>query len=150
MPAPDGFGREPERRPGTTSGGPRKPSGPPASVRPTGQTAHVPVQLERRMRLPPDARSPGRARRMLQDGLEDAGAGDLVDTAVLLASELCENAVLHAGTEYEVELTVTEDEVVVGVSDRGSGPRELHLAQPRRRYGRAASHAPGLLMIQRL
>jgi serine phosphatase RsbU (regulator of sigma subunit)/anti-sigma regulatory factor (Ser/Thr protein kinase) len=102
------------------------------------------------MRLPPDARSPGRARRMLQDALDDAGAGELVDTAVLLASELCENAVLHAGTEYEVQLTVTEQEVVVGVSDRGSGPLELHLAQPRRRYGRAASHGRGLLMIQRL
>jgi len=102
------------------------------------------------MRLPPDARSPGRARRMLQDALEDAGVGELVDTAVLLASELCENAVLHAGTEYEVELTITDEEVVVAVSDRGSGPLELHLAQPRRRYGRAASHGRGLLMIQRL
>ena len=60
------------------------------------------------MRLPPDARSAGRARRMLQERAAEALAGagpasdpDLVDTAVLLASELCENAVLHAGTEFE-------------------------------------------------
>src|SRR5438132_7315768 len=77
----------------------------------------VPVQLERRTRLPPDPRSAGRARRMLQEALReleepdgspdgscvDRGVDpDLVDTTILLASELCENAVLHAGTEFEV------------------------------------------------
>ncbi|MDN5858462.1 MAG: SpoIIE family protein phosphatase [Pseudonocardia sp.] len=120
----------------------------------------MPVQLERRMRLPPDTRSPGRARRMLQDGLREAvlqrtadGAGSidaLADTAVLLASELCENAVLHAGTEFDVELTVTDTEVRVAVADLGAGPLELHLAQPRRRYGRAATHGRGLDLVQRL
>lgn len=110
----------------------------------------MPVQFERRMRLPPDARSPGRARRMLHDAMESAGAEDVVDTAVLLASELCENAVLHAGTEFEVELTVRTAEVVVAVSDRGPGPLEQHLAEPRRRYGRAASHGRGLMMMQSL
>lgn len=87
---------------------------------------------------------------MLTDALEDAGAGDVLDTAVLLASELCENAVLHAGTEFEVELAVGPERVLVTVSDRGSGPLELHLAQPRRRYGRAATHGRGLLLVQRL
>jgi sigma-B regulation protein RsbU (phosphoserine phosphatase) len=75
---------------------------------------------------------------------------DLVDTAVLLASELCENAVLHAGTEFEVALTVTEADLTVAVTDRGPGPLELHLAQPRQRYGRAASHGRGLALVQRL
>jgi len=75
---------------------------------------------------------------------------DLVDTAVLLASELCENAVLHAGTEFEVALTVTDAELTVAVTDRGPGPLELHLAQPRQRYGRAASHGRGLALVQRL
>ena len=119
----------------------------------------VPVQLERRIRLPPDPRSAGRARRMLQDALRDLGTGsgpagdhqaDVVDTVVLLASELCENAVLHAGTEFDVALTVTADEVVVAVTDRGAGPLELHLAQPRQRYGRAATHGRGLALVQRL
>jgi phosphoserine phosphatase RsbU/P len=75
---------------------------------------------------------------------------DLVDTAVLLASELCENAVLHAGTEFEVALTVTDADLTVAVTDRGPGPLELHLAQPRQRYGRAASHGRGLALVQRL
>ncbi|WP_343975138.1 SpoIIE family protein phosphatase [Pseudonocardia aurantiaca] len=114
----------------------------------------MPVQLERRTRLPPDARSAGRARRMLHEALrelrEPGDADDLVDTVVLLASELCENAVLHAGTEFEVALTVTETEATVAVTDRGAGPLELHLAQPRQRYGRAATHGRGLALVQHL
>ena len=57
---------------------------------------------------------------------------------------------LHAGTEFDVALTVTDDEVVVAVTDRGAGPLELHLAQPRQRYGRAATHGRGLALVQRL
>lgn len=94
---------------------------------------------------------------MLQDALGEVLAGqgvtaedDLQDTAVLLASELCENAVLHAGTEFELTVTVTDAEVTVAVTDRGNGPLEMHLAQPRARYGRAASHGRGLDMVQRL
>ena len=86
---------------------------------------------------------------MLAD-LTEAGCDDVADTVVLLASELCENAVLHAGTEFEVDWRIDPDEVVVTVSDRGAGPLELHLAQPRRRYGRAAAHGRGLLLLARL
>lgn len=87
---------------------------------------------------------------MILDELRGPEFESLVDTAVLLASELAENAVLHAGTEYEVQLVVTDDEVTVTVSDRGAGPLEVHLAQPRRRYGRASTHGRGLMMLQRL
>ncbi len=99
---------------------------------------------------------------MLQDGLREAEAAaptdagvtgpidPLADTVVLLASELCENAVLHAGTEFDVELTVTDADVQVAVADRGAGALELHLAQPRRQYGRAATHGRGLELVQRL
>src|SRR3954471_23182331 len=90
---------------------------------------------------------------MIQDALDELDPereADLADTTVLLASELCENAVLHAGTEFEVTVTITDDEVTVAVTDRGAGPLELHLAQPRQRYGRAASHGRGLALVQRL
>jgi serine phosphatase RsbU (regulator of sigma subunit)/anti-sigma regulatory factor (Ser/Thr protein kinase) len=95
---------------------------------------------------------------MLQDALAAPGSGvdavgadaDLVDTTVLLASELCENAVIHAGTEFEVELTVDDTALAVAVTDRGAGPLERHLAQPRRRYGRAAAHGRGLEMVARM
>jgi GAF domain-containing protein/anti-sigma regulatory factor (Ser/Thr protein kinase) len=84
------------------------------------------------------------------DELDPEREADLVDTAILLASELCENAVLHAGTEFDVTVTVTEDELTVAVGDRGAGPLEVHLAQPRQRYGRAATHGRGLALVQRL
>ena len=79
--------------------------------RETVQTGGVPVPEERRIRLAPDARSPGLARRMLVAALTEAGRDDVADTVVLLASELCENSVLHAGTEYEVALRIDAAEV---------------------------------------
>lgn len=87
---------------------------------------------------------------MILDALDGPEFDELADTTVLLTSELAENAVLHAGTEYEVALRVTDDEIEVTVSDRGAGPLEAHLAQPRRRYGRASTHGRGLSMLQRL
>jgi sigma-B regulation protein RsbU (phosphoserine phosphatase) len=75
---------------------------------------------------------------------------DLRDTVLLLASELCDNATLHAGTEYEVEVTIDPYEIVVAVTDHGAGPLELYLAAPRPRFGRAATHGRGLLLIERL
>ena len=90
---------------------------------------------------------------MLLGALTETGRSevtDVADTVVLLASELCENAVLHAGTEFEVDLRIEATEVVVTVSDHGAGPLEQHLAQPRRRYGRAAAHGRGLMLLTRL
>lgn len=87
---------------------------------------------------------------MVLEALDAPEFDELADTAVLLTSELCENAVLHAGTEFEVSLQVSDVEIEVTVSDRGAGPLEEHLAQPRRRYGRAATHGRGLSMLQRL
>ncbi|HZZ49113.1 MAG TPA: SpoIIE family protein phosphatase [Pseudonocardia sp.] len=111
--------------------------------------------LERRLRFPPLAASPGRARAMLRRALDDAGLrpeadDELADTVLLLASELCDNATLHAGTDFEVDITVTDSQVIVGVTDRGSGALELHLAQPRPRFGRAATHGRGLMLVARL
>ncbi|MDT7581976.1 MAG: hypothetical protein QOK35_3240, partial [Pseudonocardiales bacterium] len=75
---------------------------------------------------------------------------EVADTVVLLASELCENAVLHAGTAFDVAVVADDDEVTVAVTDRGPGALELQLAEPRQRYGRAATHGRGLLLIARL
>lgn len=87
---------------------------------------------------------------MLLAALDEAGCDDVADTVVLLASELCENAVLHAGTEFDLDLRIDAGEVTVTVSDHGAGALELHLAQPRRRYGRAAGHGRGLMLLARL
>lgn len=112
------------------------------------------------MRFPPDIRSIRRARRMVHDALAEvadggsAGGGfdvpEFVDDVVLLASELCENAVLHAGTAFDLTVLAGDDHITVSVTDRGPGALELHLAEPRQRYGRAATHGRGLLLIARL
>jgi phosphoserine phosphatase RsbU/P len=111
------------------------------------------------MRFPPDIRSVRRVRQMIHEILaEVAEAGspgdgwdeELADDVVLLASELCENAVLHAGTAFDVAVVAADDEVTVAVTDRGPAALELHLAEPRQRYGRAATHGRGLSLIARL
>ncbi|GAA5150915.1 hypothetical protein GCM10023321_17050 [Pseudonocardia eucalypti] len=75
---------------------------------------------------------------------------DLIDIVLLLASELCDNATLHAGTEYEVEVDIDSERVLVTVTDHGAGPLELYLGEPRPRFGRASSHGRGLLLVERL
>lgn len=53
----------------------------------------------------------------------------MADDVVLLTSELCENAVLHAGTGFSVELVVMDGgAVTVTVTDRGPAPMELRRA----------------------
>ncbi|HEY0360291.1 MAG TPA: ATP-binding protein, partial [Mycobacteriales bacterium] len=112
------------------------------------------------MSFPPDIRSIGRVRRIIHDMLSEVGDGDpagdgrdvpdFVDDVVLLTSELCENAVLHAGTAFDLAVVADDDEVTVAVTDRGPGALELHLGEPRQRYGRAATHGRGLSLISRL
>jgi serine phosphatase RsbU (regulator of sigma subunit) len=112
------------------------------------------------MRFPPDMSSIRLVRRSIHDLLADAADGgstgdggdvpDFVDDVVLLTSELCENAVLHAGTAFDLSVVADDNEVTVAVTDRGPGALELHLAEPRQRYGRAATHGRGLSLIARL
>jgi serine phosphatase RsbU (regulator of sigma subunit)/anti-sigma regulatory factor (Ser/Thr protein kinase) len=116
----------------------------------------VPVRRDHSLSLPPTAASTGRARAIVRRALVESGLnteGDdaaLVDTVLLLASELCDNAVLHAGTEFEVEVEVRADEVLVTVTDHGAGPLELYLSSPRPRFGRAATHGRGLMLLDRM
>ena len=112
------------------------------------------------MRFPPDIQSIRRVRRIMHDTLaeaadgRDAGNDDdlpgVADDVVLLTSELCENAVLHAGTAFDLAVVADDDEVTVAVTDRGTGALELQLAEPRPRYGRAATHGRGLSLVAQL
>ncbi len=118
-----------------------------------GRLAGVAAQDDRSIRFEPGPDAPRLARRTLRHQLTERGvdpASELCDDAVLLASELFDNAVLHAGTSFELETRVDPDEVFVGVRDHGAGPLELHLSQPRARYGRAATHGRGLMLVQRM
>ncbi|MDQ2791626.1 MAG: stage II sporulation protein E [Pseudonocardiales bacterium] len=111
------------------------------------------IRSGQRMRFAPAADAPRQARRALRHALAGAGLDqldELAETVLLLASELCDNALLHAGTEFEVELQVDPDSVTVSVSDHGPSPLEQHLRQPRARYGRAPNDGRGLMLVQRL
>src|SRR3954469_543021 len=112
------------------------------------------------MRFPPDIQSITRVRRLVYDMLAEVAvdgpaadgwvASEFVDDVVLMASELCENAVLHAGTAFDLAVVAGDDEVTVSVTDRRAGALELNLAEPRQLYGRAATPRRGLSLIARL
>lgn len=81
---------------------------------------------------------------MVRDLLAGAGRHDLVETAVLLVSEIVTNALLHAGTPIDVSATVDGRGLRVEVGD-GS----LHLPT-RRRYAPTAGTGRGMLMLERM
>ena len=106
-----------------------------------GTTEH-PGSFERR--LPPQPASVGEARRMIRELLARSDRDDLVETAVLLISEVVTNALLHAGTPIDVAARLDDDGLRVEVGD-GS----LHLPV-RRRYATTAGTGRGLLMLEQL
>lgn len=111
------------------------------------------TQSRQRMGFAPTADAPRQARRALRQALTNAGLDeldDLAETVLLLASELCENALLHAGTDFDIELETDLESVTIRVGDHGPSPLEQHLSQPRPRYGRASHHGRGLLLVQQL
>jgi anti-sigma regulatory factor (Ser/Thr protein kinase) len=76
---------------------------------------------DRVLELPADDGSPGRARRFLRGLFEECSVADPPsETAVLLASELVSNAVLHARTDLAVRCMLASSCVRVEVSDGNS------------------------------
>lgn len=68
--------------------------------------------------VPPDPVSPARARRFVRDALAARGLPrDMVDLAVLLASELTTNAVLHARSDIVVTVRLRAECLRVEVAD---------------------------------
>ena len=67
--------------------------------------------------LPPAEPSVAAARGMVAAALADWAAEELTDDATLLVSELATNAVLHAGTDFEVTAQLLGDSVEVSVTD---------------------------------
>src|SRR5438094_275175 len=70
----------------------------------------------------PDAQAVGAARRFVADALDGRASDGRIDIARLLVSELVTNAVVHAASVVEVELTVDSNAVVVRVRDADTGP----------------------------
>lgn len=67
--------------------------------------------------LAPDARSVGQARRLVSGLLVDGERSALVDTALLLVSELVGNAVRYGEEPIKLDVRRSDDELTIGVSD---------------------------------
>lgn len=86
-----------------------------------------------------------RARSFVRDTLGDVD-GEGLDTAVLLASELVTNAVLHAGTPVELAVVVDRDLALVCVAD-GEDDGTAVLS---RRHGTDRHGGRGLAIVEGL
>ncbi|MEH1123823.1 SpoIIE family protein phosphatase [Micromonospora sp. CPCC 206061] len=85
----------------------------------------------RRVRLPADRRTPAAARAVVRSVLTDAHLDELLNEALLLTTELSTNAVLHAGTELDIEVVADPNGLTVTVTDFASSPVERLTARPR-------------------
>ncbi len=109
-----------------------------------GLTSSVTGHGSFEVRLPPQPASVSEARAHVRGLLESTGREDLVETAVLLVSEVVTNALLHAGTDIDVAAALDEAGLRIEVGD-GSP----HLPS-RRRYAATAGTGRGLLMLEAL
>lgn len=108
----------------------------------TSGTAERTDAFERR--LPPRPSSVAEARQLVRALLADTQRDDLVETAVLLVSEIVTNALLHAGTPIDVAASMDNQGLRVEVGD-GS----LHLPM-RRNYGATAGTGRGLRLLEEM
>lgn len=91
----------------------------PGQALPAGAVVLRTAQLH----LDPEPRNVVLARRWVADQAPELG-DDGLQTLRLLTSELVTNAVVHARTEVELGITVTEHDVLVTVHDLDLGRRE--------------------------
>ncbi|GAA3936458.1 SpoIIE family protein phosphatase [Actinoplanes auranticolor] len=114
------------------------------------EAGRVAAALVRRVRLPNDRRTPAAARALVRSVLEEAGLDSLVNEALLLTTELSTNAVVHAGTEVDIEVDADPAGLTVTVTDFAPGPVEQLAVGPRNEQsdiGEVAERGRGLLLV---
>jgi anti-sigma regulatory factor (Ser/Thr protein kinase) len=94
--------------------------------------------------LPPDATSVKLARGFVSDMLGEVLTSERLEHALLLTSELATNAVVHAGSPFEVIVLVDDATARVGVQDEGDGRPMPRTPGPDAVSGR------GLVLVGRL
>ena len=95
--------------------------------------------------LTPDAASVRIARRFIAERLAAMDLVDMVETAVLLTSELVTNSVLHARTEMSLSVERLDDEHVRICVRDGS-----NFAPRRRRHAHDATTGRGIELLDKL
>src|SRR3954470_9051975 len=112
--------------------------------------AGTPSALVRRVRLPNDRRTPAAARALVRSVLEEARLDALLNEALLLTTELSTNAVVHANTELDIEVSADHTGLTVTVTDFAPGPVEQLAVGPRNEsvdIGEVAERGRGLLLV---
>lgn len=90
----------------------------------------------------PETVSASQARRFVADTLESWGRDGVAHTASLLVTELAANAVLHAGTTFQVVIQEKTERVRVEVHDANA------VLPARRRYSTTAATGRGLVLVE--
>jgi len=114
------------------------------------EAGQVSSALVRRVRLPNDRRTPAAARALVRSVLEEARLDALINEALLLTTELSTNAVVHAGTELDIEVAADPNGLTVTVTDFAPGPVEQLAVGPRNDktdIGEVAERGRGLLLV---
>ncbi len=111
----------------------------PAPAPPAGPDAPV---RHRALRLEPEPKVAGMARRFVRTTLAEAGRDEWIDAAQLAVSELVTNSVLHANTAIEVSVELTAGAVRVGVRD------ESPVLPMQRHWGETATTGRGLALVR--
>jgi anti-sigma regulatory factor (Ser/Thr protein kinase) len=101
------------------------------------------MDLDARLMLRGDLRSPVEARRFVARTLTPLLGREDVETAMLVTSELVTNATLHAGTECEIELQGTPGGLVIKVSDF-----DKPVGLRRNRFGAEMTTGRGLRLLE--
>src|SRR5215475_7357297 len=87
------------------------------------ETTVVSDVTSRALRVPADRRAPAAAREAVRAVLIDCHLDELLDDALLLATELTTNAVIHVGADIEILVEAAHGGVTVSIRD--SEPAEL-------------------------
>jgi len=114
------------------------------------EAGRIAAALVRRVRLPNDRRTPAAARALVRSVLEESGLDSLVNEALLLTTELSTNAVVHAGTELDIEVEADPAGLTVTVTDFAPGPVEQLAVGPKNEQsdiGEVAERGRGLLLV---
>jgi len=98
--------------------------------------------IETSVSLPAEPASAAVARRFVRDALGEWEAEELIDTAVLLTSELVTNALLHARSAPDLTIRLVDGLLRVSVTD------DTPVVPTRKRYGAEAATGRGLLLIE--
>jgi len=85
--------------------------------------------------FPRTADSVPAARHFVVDTVNDIPK-EIVDRVALMVSELATNAIRHGGTDFEMRIKRTNDELSVEIEDSGDGAPVVRHARPRDASGR--------------